>query len=84
MTGLDTNILVRYLTQDDPAQAARVNALMAETEDNDLLRLALHDYRASKADFSDCAVGRQNHSQSCTTTWTMDRGTLDLPHFRQL
>lgn len=28
MIGLDTNVLVRYLTQDDPAQAALVNALM--------------------------------------------------------
>lgn len=25
MTGLDTNVLVRYLTQDDPAQAKRAN-----------------------------------------------------------
>jgi predicted nucleic-acid-binding protein len=28
--GLDTNVLVRYLTQDDPAQARRANALIAE------------------------------------------------------
>lgn len=27
MIGLDTNILVRYLTQDDPAQSARANAI---------------------------------------------------------
>jgi len=131
VTGLDTNILARYLTQDDPAQAARVNALMAETEetdgrlfannvvvceliwvlesayefdksdivsavdkilatrqfefeDKDLLRLALDDYRASRADFSDCVIGRRNHGQSCTTTWTMDRGTRNLPYFRLL
>ena len=31
MTGLDTNILVRYLTQDDPAQAALANHLIEET-----------------------------------------------------
>ncbi len=31
MTGLDTNVLVRYLTQDDPAQARRANAIVAET-----------------------------------------------------
>ena len=30
MNGVDTNVLVRYLTQDDPDQAARVGALMAE------------------------------------------------------
>lgn len=28
MIGLDTNVLVRYLTQDDPAQARRANALI--------------------------------------------------------
>jgi predicted nucleic-acid-binding protein len=30
MIGLDTNVLVRYLTQDDPGQARRANALVAE------------------------------------------------------
>jgi predicted nucleic-acid-binding protein len=29
--GLDTNVLVRYLTQDDPAQSRRANAMIAET-----------------------------------------------------
>jgi predicted nucleic-acid-binding protein len=29
MIGLDTNVLVRYLTQDDPAQARRASALVA-------------------------------------------------------
>jgi len=29
--GLDTNVLARYLTQDDPAQARRANRLIAET-----------------------------------------------------
>ena len=28
MVGLDTNVLVRYLTQDDPAQAARATRLI--------------------------------------------------------
>ncbi len=30
MIGLDTNILARYLTQDDPAQSRRANAVIAE------------------------------------------------------
>jgi len=30
LIGLDTNVLVRYLTQDDGAQARKVDALMAE------------------------------------------------------
>ena len=31
MIGLDTNILVRYLTQDDPKQAALANGLIEKT-----------------------------------------------------
>lgn len=30
MIGLDTNVLVRYLTQDDPGQSRRANAVVAE------------------------------------------------------
>jgi predicted nucleic-acid-binding protein len=30
LTGLDTNVLVRYLTQDDPRQSRRANALVGE------------------------------------------------------
>ncbi len=31
MTGLDTNVLVRYLTEDDPRQSRQAAALVAET-----------------------------------------------------
>jgi predicted nucleic-acid-binding protein len=31
MTGLDTNVLVRYLTQDDPVQSERANQLIEQT-----------------------------------------------------
>ncbi len=31
MIGLDTNVLVRYLTQDDPAQSRKADALIADT-----------------------------------------------------
>lgn len=34
MTGLDTNILVRYFAQDDPEQAARANALVEELSES--------------------------------------------------
>jgi predicted nucleic-acid-binding protein len=30
MRGLDTNVLVRYLTQDDPVQSRRANAVIAD------------------------------------------------------
>ena len=32
MIGLDTNVLVRFLTQDDPIQAQKVNRLFEEAE----------------------------------------------------
>ena len=35
MTGLDTNVLVRYLTQDDPAQARRANQVVADSVQRD-------------------------------------------------
>jgi predicted nucleic-acid-binding protein len=36
MTGLDTNVLIRYLAQDDPAQAARATRLIErELDDRD-------------------------------------------------
>ncbi|MEW6756160.1 MAG: hypothetical protein AB1505_35080 [Candidatus Latescibacterota bacterium] len=72
MTGIDTNVLVRYLTQDDLDQAARVNALMAETEARDE-RL-----------FASDVIGRRKAAQHCTTTWSIDRGTPDLPYYRLL
>ncbi len=31
MKGLDTNVLVRYLTQDDPDQARKANSLLQDT-----------------------------------------------------
>lgn len=33
MIGLDTNVLVRYLTQDDPAQSRRANRFIADAVD---------------------------------------------------
>jgi predicted nucleic-acid-binding protein len=35
MTGLDTNVLVRYLTQDDPAQTKKATALVEEAAAKD-------------------------------------------------
>lgn len=65
MIGLDTNVLVRYLTQDDPAQAARATRLMeqelSENEPGYVGLVALAEttwvlqrlYRASAAEIRD-------------------------------
>lgn len=42
MIGLDTNILVRYLTQDDPEQSKLVNSLIENQLNNDNLGVISH------------------------------------------
>jgi predicted nucleic-acid-binding protein len=131
MKGLDTNVLVRYLTQDDPAQAQKATQIIEEGVDQgevfyltsivlcelvwvleeaydysrsdirtvldlilrtaqfrfdhkDQLWLALHDYRAGAADFSDYLIGRLGTQAGCTETLTFDMSLKTSPHFRLL
>ncbi len=131
MIGLDTNVLVRYLVNDDPRQGARATAVIEravardssvlintvvlseliwvlesaygfarddigavveqlltvaelEVEQKDTVWLALADYRASKADFADCFIGRQNRRLGCDTTVTFDRDLKRLDTFEVL
>lgn len=119
MKGVDTNVLVRYITRDDPGQeraasrflesartrsepifvnvivlcelvwvlgrsyeysraevAAVVERVLATeqivVEDADLAWLALSDFKASKADFADCLIGRKNLRLGCEETATFD------------
>ena len=128
MTGLDTNVLVRYLVDDDPGQGAKAAAVVEraaarhssllintvvlseliwvlesaygfgraeiatvveqllttaelEVEQKDTAWLALADYRASKGDFADCVIGRQNRRLGCDTTVTFDRDLKTLDTF---
>lgn len=127
MTGLDTNVLVRYLVRDDPAQAARatreierderfligsvvlcelvwvldagygfsraeigdtIEKVLAtaqfEIEGKDLALASLDDFRASRANFSDCLVGRYNRSAGAVETVTFDRALRGIDGFRLL
>jgi predicted nucleic-acid-binding protein len=131
MKGLDTNVLVRYITRDDPGQeraAARfldsartrsepafvnvivlcelvwvlgrtyeysrtevatvIGRLLATeqvvVEDADQAWLALSDFKASKADFADCLIGRRNLRLGCDATATFDRRLKDLTGFTTL
>ena len=127
MTGLDTNVLLRYLVRDEPTQAARatrelerdehfligsvvlcelvwvldagygfsraeiggtLEKILAtaqfEIEDKDLALGALDDFRSSRADFSDCLVGRRNRAAGAAETVTFDRGLRGLEGFRLL
>ena len=131
MKGLDTNVLVRYITRDDPGQEraaarflesakarseptfvnvivlcelvwvlgrtyeysrAEVGAVIGQlltteqivVEDADLAWLALSDFKASKADFADCLIGRRNLRLGCDATATFDRRLKDLAAFAAL
>ncbi len=125
MVGIDTNILVRYLVQDDPAQGKRASDFIEKTctrenpgfinhivlcelswvlesvysyeketlievlekilivgqfeiENKDNVWAALHDYKNSKADFSDCLIARKNRFHGCEKTVTFDKGLKNL------
>lgn len=127
MTGLDTNVLVRYLVRDEPAQTARatrelerderfligsvvlcelawvldagygfsraeigdtIEKVLAtaqfEIEGKDLAMAALDDFRASRADLSDCLVGRCNRAAGAVETVTFDRALRGIDGFRLL
>jgi predicted nucleic-acid-binding protein len=131
MKAIDTNVLVRYLVQDDPKQSKKAAAyieaaaaagdtilistvVLCETvwvldsaygyskseietvldhifqtssfrfEAKDTLRAALEDYRATKADFADCLIGRAHRSLGCEPTATFDTGLRSLTTFHLL
>jgi predicted nucleic-acid-binding protein len=131
MRGLDTNVLVRYLTQDDPVQAPKATQVIDEGveqgdvfyltsivlcelvwvledaydysrqdiqrvldhilrtaqfhfDQKDQLWLALQDYRAGRADFSDYLIGRLGRQAGCPETLTFDTSLRRSPHFRLL
>jgi predicted nucleic-acid-binding protein len=130
--GLDTNVLLRYLLQDDEIQGARaakaireaaarneslliaaivlceavwvleraygydraalgrvVDALLDtkgfEIEHRAHVREALDDFRSStRADFSDCLIGRVHDHLGCRQTLTFDRSLRSVGGFRVL
>lgn len=55
-----------------------------EIEQHDLVRSALDDYRANKADFADCWIGRVNEAHHCGHTLTFERALKTLETFRVL
>lgn len=128
MKALDTNILARYLRDDDPVQSKRaahfiqraarqneplfvnhvvlcelvwilssvyehrkeeivdmIEAVLLtgqfQLEDKSSIELALEDYKKSKADFSDCLIGRRNRACGSETTLSFDRRLKNVETF---
>jgi predicted nucleic-acid-binding protein len=50
-------------------------------EDNDLVRGALQDYRATSVDFADILIGEVNRARGCEATATFDRRAAKLKGF---
>ena len=120
MTGLDTNVLARYLTEDEPVQSKRaadwiatitargercfisaivlcelawvlrgayrvsqvdliltLDRILGTTQfivgDKDIVRRALDQYRAGRADFADYVIGALHQDAGCRKTVTFDR-----------
>ena len=131
MIGADTNLLVRFVTRDDPAQARRarraildaasageriyvsvivlcelacvlesgysqsrqriaeVLSALLETpemvvEDADLVRRALDELAAGRADFADALIGHRNLKAGCGATLTFDARLRGCKAFRVL
>lgn len=90
MTGLDTNILVRFLVGDDRRHEIAdvleklLSARQFLIEQKDVSRLALRDYDQGKADFADYLIGRINKSAGCKLTLTFDKSLEDASCFKLL
>jgi predicted nucleic-acid-binding protein len=128
---VDTNILARYLRDDDPVQSKRaahfiqravrqneplfVNHVVLcelawillsvyehtkeeiiqtielvlltgqfELENKSAIEAALADYRRTKADFSDCLIGRRNREFGLNVTLSFDRRLKSIETFEVL
>ncbi len=128
MKALDTNILARYLRDDDPVQSKKAAHFIQravrqdeplylnhvvlcelvwilsavyehrkediikmletvlltgqfELEDKSSIESALEDYKKSKADFSDCLIGRRNRAFGSDSTLTFDRTLKSVDTF---
>ncbi len=131
MSGLDTNVLVRYLVGDDAKQARRaaacIRAIVASgkgcfiscivlcelvwvleaaydyekieivnvlekllitkqfvIENKDIVRQAIHDYKAGDGDIADYLIGIFNQDKGCDITYTFDRALKGCPLFSVL
>jgi predicted nucleic-acid-binding protein len=79
MIGLDTNVLVRYLAQDDvvPQMKDIIDSMIATkelvVEPADTVRKALRVFVApAKSDFADCLIERSGYVAECDYTVTSD------------
>jgi predicted nucleic-acid-binding protein len=83
--GVDSNVVIRYLAQDDPVQAAIANRLIEEelTERAEQVWHALQAY-ARRGDFSDALISELALDAGCCCTRTFDVAASRQPGFELL
>jgi predicted nucleic-acid-binding protein len=84
VTGLDTNVLVRYIVRDEPAQAARAARQLEQDERFLVGSIVLCELAWVTADFADCLIGRRNRAAGAAETVTFDRSLRGLEGIRLL
>ena len=83
MIGLDTNVLVRYIMQDDAKQSLQATKIIEaldsivrckqfKLESADQVIRALRVFQSGKSDFADCLIERTANSADCEKTITFD------------
>ncbi len=88
MIGLDTNVLVRYLTQDDPIQSLKATEILERrlTEENPgfvsiVAITAMIALKEGQGSFADAIIAALGAKAGCSCTLTFDHKALRLPGF---
>lgn len=96
MIGLDTNVIVRYLVQDDEQQSKLATDLIEDQCSSEsplfineitlceIVWVLKRDYEVGNADFSDYFVGQLNKKQGCAFTYSFDKKACQHEHFKML
>jgi predicted nucleic-acid-binding protein len=71
LIGIDTNVVIRYLVQDD-------------VENIEVAWKALRVFEGKNIDFSDALIGQGNIRDGCKHTVTFDKKAASLPGFQLL
>lgn len=75
MIALDTNVLVRFLVEDDARQSAAAAAI--------LLTRAIDAFATGRGDFADYIIREDALAAGCTSIATFDRALLREKSFAQ-
>ena len=88
MLGVDTHVLVRYLTRDDQPRydilavfSAMLDTADLTVEDEPSVETAVYSWKESAADFADCLIDARHRRLGCRATATFDSRAQRLAGF---